>query len=130
VLEGVAHAGRDILALAATASGGVPREVRVCGGGARSDAWCQLKADVLGLPVLRGRARETGLIGAAMAAWMGLGRHSTLAEAAQAMCPIERGFEPRAALRGFFEGRAIRYAAAKAAALAFADDARASGARR
>jgi xylulokinase len=125
-LEGVAHAGRDILTLAATASGGVPREVRVCGGGARSDSWCQLKADVFGLPVLRARARETGLIGAAMAAWIGLGRYSTLVEAAQAMCPIERGFEPRAALRGLFEDRAIRYAEAKAVALDLADRTRAA----
>jgi len=53
VMEGVAMAARDILDRAVAGSGERAEELRVSGGGARSDAWCQMKADVLGLPVLR-----------------------------------------------------------------------------
>ena len=73
VMEGVAHAVADILVSRKRAPGIRAHEVRACGGGAQSDAWCALKADVLGIPVIRSRAAETGLVGAAMAAAVGLG---------------------------------------------------------
>jgi xylulokinase len=113
VLEGVGHAVRDILWAAAGGSGEQPSEVRLAGGGARSDAWCQLKADILGLPVVRAAQRETGLLGAGMAAAVGLGWHPTLAAAVAAMSGIDRVFEPRASLAGLYARRAARYAAAK-----------------
>jgi xylulokinase len=120
-LEGVAQAVCDIFATATAATGERAAEIRICGGGARSDAWCQLKADVLGVPVLRTRQLETGLIGAAMAAWVGLGRYSNLAAAAPAMCSVGFRFEPRRALAPFYRERAELYRQVKAAALALAD---------
>jgi xylulokinase len=120
-LEGVAQAVRDILATATAATGVGADEIRICGGGARSDAWCQLKADVLGVPVLRSIHRETGLVGTATAAWVGLGRHPNLAAAAARMCPIECRFEPQRGLAPFYLGRAALYRQVKAAALALAD---------
>lgn len=116
VLEGVAHAVRDILALAA-ASGETPGELRVCGGGARSDAWCQLKADVTALPVMRAAPRETGLIGCAIAAAFGLGLHPSLAAASDAMVPVERAFTPRPEHAAFYRDRARLYRSARQAAL-------------
>src|SRR4029450_8434474 len=47
VLEGVAMAMRDILTRAIHATATPAREIRVAGGGAQSNAWCQLKADVM-----------------------------------------------------------------------------------
>jgi xylulokinase len=94
-LEGVAMAVRDILRLAREGTGEAMTEVRVSGGGARSNAWCQMKADVLGVPLIRTTHAETGVIGTAMAAALGLGWHPSLATAADAMCPVERVFEPR-----------------------------------
>ena len=84
VLEGVAMAMRDILVRAVDGSRQNLSEVRVAGGGARSDAWCQLKADVMNVPMVRTAHRETGVIGAAIAAAVGLGWHPTLAAAADA----------------------------------------------
>jgi len=128
VLEGVAHSVRDIVAAAAIGSGEQPREIRICGGGARSDAWCQLKADVLGLPVLRPVHRETGVIGGAIAAAFGLGLHPGLAAACAAMSAVERVFEPDPAGAEFYAGRARLYRRAKATALADSDAAaRSSG---
>jgi xylulokinase len=120
-LEGGAHAVRDILSIASTGSGETLREVRISGGGARSDAWCQLKADVAGVPFVRTVHAETGLVGAAMAASLGLGWHASLAAAARHMCPVDRVFEPRRKFAALYARRAALYRHAKAAALAEAD---------
>jgi xylulokinase len=127
VLEGVAHAVRDILAAASAGAGARPSEIRLAGGGARSDAWCQLKADVLGLPVLRAARDETGLLGAGMAAAVGLGWHRSLDAAARAMSATGRVFEPRVAHAALHERRAGLYARARRDALARADAAAAPG---
>jgi xylulokinase len=125
-LEGTAHAVRDILSIAASATGEHVREVRVSGGGARSDAWCQLKADVVGVPFVRTVHSETGLVGAAMAAAVGLGWYSNLQVAARRMCPVARVFAPRKSFAELYARRAALYRRAKAAALAEADTAAAS----
>ena len=87
VLEGVAFADRELL-------GGIDcARVVIAGGGARSDLWCQIRADILGRPVLRAGA-ETGLLGAAALAWTGLGAYSDIAAAQAAMCRHDRSFMP------------------------------------
>jgi xylulokinase len=116
-LEGVALAICDILDHATVASGETLLELRVSGGGAHSDAWCQLKADMLGVPVARAAQAEAGLSGAAIAAAVGSGVYPSIAAAAAAMTDIARVFAPRPALAGLFAERAKRYAAAKAMAL-------------
>lgn len=116
VLEGVAHAVRDILARAA-AGDEPPRELRICGGGARSDSWCQLKSDIAALPVARVAARETGLIGCAVAAAFGLGLYPSLEAASDAMAPVERIFSPRPEFAEFHRARADSYRRAQSAAL-------------
>jgi xylulokinase len=121
VMEGVAMAARDILGVAVAGSGETAGELRVSGGGARSDAWCQMKADVLGLPVLRAAEQETGVTGAAIAASVGLGLHPSLADAAAAMVRVGRRFEPRARMAAFFAERAALYRKVKEAALGLAD---------
>jgi xylulokinase len=117
VLEGVALAGHDILQYAVRRSGEPVIEVRIAGGGARSDAWCQLKADVLGVPVVRTLEHETGLTGAVVAAAVGVGHHPDIASAVTAMSKVERVFTPRADLAALFAERSVRYANAKSAAL-------------
>jgi xylulokinase len=125
VLEGVAMAMRDILVRAVEPSHTPMREIRVAGGGARSNAWCQLKADVVNVPLVRTSHAETGLVGAAMAAAVGLRWHPTLAAAADAMCSVERVFEPRAAFAPFYAQRAERHARATRHAIEEADAAKA-----
>jgi len=121
VLEGVAMAMRDILTRAIRASATPAHEIRVGGGGAQSNAWCQLKADVMNVPLVRTSQRETGLVGAAMAAAVGLGWHRDLAAAADAMTRVDRVFEPRASLAAFYAQRANRYERARQHALDEAD---------
>jgi xylulokinase len=57
-------------------------ETRAVGGGARSDLWNQIKADVLGVPYQRLRRSEFGTWGAAMVAGKAVGIFSDLAEIA------------------------------------------------
>lgn len=64
VLDGLSLAVRDCLA----ASGGSPDSLTVCGGGARSDAWCQLLSDATALPVSRTGQDQVGALGAVLSA--------------------------------------------------------------
>jgi xylulokinase len=121
VMEGVAMAARDIVETAVDGSGETVAELRVSGGGARSDAWCQMKADVLGLPVLRAAEQETGVTGAAIAASVGLGLYASLSDATAAMVRVGRQFLPRAPVAAFFDERARLYRRVKQAALDLAD---------
>lgn len=121
VLEGVAMTMRDIFARAVDGSREKLCEVRVAGGGAQSNAWCQMKADVMSVPMVRTAHRETGVIGAAIAGAVGLGWHPTLAAAVDAMCPVERVFEPRPAFARVYAPRAERHDRARHHAVAQAN---------
>lgn len=117
-MEGVAQAVRDILATAEAASGTRTEMVHICGGGARSPAWCQLRADVIGRPVALPRELECGLIGAAVAAGVAIGSYGDLTEGAGAMNPTTRIFTPRADRAELYAARADLYGRLKSFALA------------
>ena len=72
ILEGAAFALRHNVEVAAGAGAEV-REMRSVGGCSRSDLWNQIKADVLGLPVLLPRTSVGSPFGAAILAGMGAG---------------------------------------------------------
>jgi L-xylulokinase len=64
------------------------QEVRLTGGGARSDVWAQLFADGLRLPVLRTRELESGTLGAGICAGLGVGLFSSLEAAVAATVAV------------------------------------------
>nr|WP_269751163.1 FGGY-family carbohydrate kinase [Acuticoccus mangrovi] len=82
VMEGVAFVNRTVLGRAEAATGCRADEVRIAGGGALSDTWSQIRADVLGRPVRTFGGREMGLAGAFAIARVGLGLAPSLAAAA------------------------------------------------
>ena len=87
LLEGIAfdlRRGRETLE---GATGTRIRELRVGGGGARSDLVVQILADVLNLPVRRPPSEELSARGAAIVAAVGAGLFSGLDEAVGAMVP-------------------------------------------
>jgi xylulokinase len=69
-------------------------DFRVTGGGAKSDAWVQLSADILGRPFHRPEVTEAGTLGAAILAAMGTGAFTSLEEGCQAMVKPGRTFTP------------------------------------
>lgn len=93
ILEGVALAGRQILELATESRNEKLREVRIGGGAARSDLWCQIRSSVWKQPVVRTSAPQAALLGAAMVGYCGLGDYSSLSQAQSAMVRIDKIIE-------------------------------------
>jgi xylulokinase len=80
------------------------------GGGAKSDAWLQIKADVYGAPVTRPVHSEAGLAGAAMLAGLGTGVYSEPASAVAAFVRTDRTFEPSPSRHAIYQERAALFA--------------------
>lgn len=70
------------------------RELRIFGGGSRSDAWCRIIADVVKRPVSALATSEAASVGAAVLAGMGSGVFKS-AEEAFAHLAIRTSYEPR-----------------------------------
>ena len=88
LLEGSAFALRDILQ-AMSGAGLEPRRLTVVAGGAKSELWRQIKADVTGLPVRVPTNLETTATGAAILAAVGAGLHDNVAGAVDAFVTYE-----------------------------------------
>ena len=71
-----------------------PEALTANGGGAKSDAVCQIAADVFGLPVYRVQTHETSALGAAAVGFFGLGEYRSVEEAAQKMVHRKKAFLP------------------------------------
>jgi xylulokinase len=84
-------------------SGVQMRELRSMGGGARSELWLQIKADVTGLPLVRMEEEETSTLGAAVLAAVACGDHPDLAAATAAMVRLGRRFQPDPAARATYD---------------------------
>jgi xylulokinase len=96
LLEGSAYAVRDITDQMRVM--GMPlTEMRLVGGGARSQLWAQIKANVTGLPIAVPEITETTALGAAMLALVGCGAYANLTEASDRIVRISRRFEPQPA---------------------------------
>jgi xylulokinase len=109
VLEGVAFAVRLLLESLQLSSGMKPEMLAHAGGGARSDIWCQIRADVLGVPIKRLKNLDAGVAGAAMLAGVGAGLFSSIAVAAQNFVQTDGVFEPRQQLKTRHEEGFAKY---------------------
>jgi xylulokinase len=96
ILEGTAYALRHNMEVALKAGAEV-REVRSVGGCSRSDLWNQIKADVLGRPLLLPKTSVGSPFGAAVVAGMGVGVFPAVRESLLDMVKLERRFEPNQA---------------------------------
>jgi len=93
VLEGISYELKlnlDIL----TQAGVSVREFRAIGGGAKSDFWLQLKADMYGRPVVRLQVAEAASLGMAIVAGVALGLYRSAAQAAQELVARRETFLP------------------------------------
>ncbi|MDX8452387.1 FGGY-family carbohydrate kinase [Mesorhizobium sp. VK9D] len=68
------------------------------GGGSRSRIWPQIFADVLGVPITVPRSRETGALGAAIAAATAIGAFADFSAGAAAMSEAARRYAPNPAV--------------------------------
>ena len=116
IYEGVAYAIRDCY----EAIGRPIGEIRLVGGGARSDFWSQMIADVAGRRVVVPEGSEFGAKGAALLAGVAIGRSRSVREAARAASAIGRRFEPNAKCAAVYADGFVRYRAAREAIVALA----------
>jgi xylulokinase len=86
-------------------------EMRAIGGGARSDLWLQLKADVTGVPVVAPQVTEAACWGAALLAGAGAGAFADVKAAAEDALQLTRRFTPDAARAVSYEARYELYQA-------------------
>lgn len=84
-------------------------EVRITGGGERSAVWNQMKADVLGCPVIQVSGGGGAPMGSALLAAFGVGLVDDLDSAA--LTWVQRGgvTSPQPARRGHYQSRQVRY---------------------
>jgi xylulokinase len=64
------------------------------GGGAKSDQWLQIKADILGVPFVRPRITEGSILGAAILAGMATGAFRSAVEGVAQFVKRDKVFEP------------------------------------
>ena len=94
VLEGVAMSGRHVLDAVEQACDRPIPALAFCGGGARSDLWAQIFADVLRRPIQQLKAHDSAALGAALLGAVGAGLFPDVETAAEAAVAIRRTFEP------------------------------------
>ncbi|HYY20243.1 MAG TPA: FGGY-family carbohydrate kinase [Thermoleophilaceae bacterium] len=94
VLEGLSLVVRDCLEAGTVR----PKEIRVSGGGAASELWCQLIADAAGIRVVTLADTQSGAKGALITALVATGRADGFDEATQ-LVRLGRTYEPDAGQR-------------------------------
>ena len=103
VLEGVAHNNRWLLEVSESVLRNPLVDLRVIGGGAQSDLWCQIHADVIGRPLHRvADPLLANVRGAAVFAGLSLGLIEEGDIASRV--PIDRTFTPDPATRRIYDG--------------------------
>jgi xylulokinase len=94
VLEGVGYSARLVMECLEASACMRPSDINHSGGGAGSDIWCQIRADILGRPIKRMQTRDAGVLGAALMAGTGVGLFPSLNSAAKSFVKVEKVFEP------------------------------------
>jgi xylulokinase len=117
VLEAVALEYGGYLAILRSLYPGLSfSEIRVTGGGSRNALWNRIKADALGLPVVRVSRAEGAPLGAALLAGHGVGLFASLDEAARSWIGGAGSVGPDPAMRQHYAKRLARYSEALEAA--------------
>ena len=94
IIEGIAYALREGLESIQKSQKHKIKKLMISGGGSQSDLICQITADIFGLPASRVQTFETTSLGAAMAAFTGLGVFENIYEAKKKMTRITSTFYP------------------------------------
>jgi len=85
------------------------KELRVTGGGEKSDFWNQMKADALGLKVVQIRQNEGAPLGAALLAGLGTGLFSDIKSVIGEWVQTKTEYYPDLEKYAFYQGRLEKY---------------------
>jgi xylulokinase len=92
IMEGVAFSLRSSLRIAGYL-GVEAREATICGGGAKSELWCNIIANVIGIPISTTEVEEGPAYGSAILASVGCGRYKSVQEACSKLIKIKKTYE-------------------------------------
>ncbi len=94
IIEGIAYALKEGLIGIAKKTKRKIKYLTISGGGSRSDAICQITADIFGIPVIKTSTYETSSLGCAMATFVAINEFKDVVEAKEAMVHISKIFKP------------------------------------
>ena len=118
VMEGVSFVLRKNCE-AMAAKGTVPSSIIATGGGSKSPIWCQLQADITGLPVRVPQEPDAAVLGAAMIAAVSAGRFASLEAAAKDCVAMKAEYLP--GRKEYFDRKYKKFTALYEACLAIKD---------
>lgn len=94
IMENTAMITKGHLELVHEATGNFPKEIVFAGGASKGDIWCQILADVLGLPVKVPVVKEATALGAAILAGYGVGIYDDISATARNLVKWDKTFIP------------------------------------
>jgi sugar (pentulose or hexulose) kinase len=80
-------------------------EIRALGGGARSSLWNQIKADVLGVPVVTVATEEQACLGAAILAGTAVGLYPSPQQATEKLVEVTHRWEPDSENKSLYDDK-------------------------
>ena len=93
VMEGVSFVLRKNCDYIAQ-NGMTPTSISATGGGAKSPIWCQMQADITGLPVRIPKEKEAACLGASIIAAVSDGRFADFAAAVESCVAMQHQYDP------------------------------------
>lgn len=121
IMENTAMVTKGHLELVRETTGNAPDEVVFAGGASKGDIWCQILADVLGLPVKVPVVKEATALGAAILAGHGAGLFSDISGTARELVKWDKTFTPNPESRQVYEAMYAPWREVYQAQLALAD---------
>ena len=94
IIEGIAYALKEGLLGINKKTKKKIEYLTISGGGSKSDAICQITADIFNIPVIKTTTYETSSLGCAMAIFLGVNRFKSLEEAKENMVHVKTIFKP------------------------------------
>ena len=94
IMENTALVTYGHMQLVRESTGNIPQEVVFASGASKSELWCQILCDVLGIPVSVPNVKEATALGAAIMAGHGVGLFPDISATAKKLVHIQRRFEP------------------------------------
>lgn len=122
ILENTAMITRGHLELVKEATGNMPQEIVFAGGAAKSPLWCQIVADVLGLPVKVPVVKEATALGAAILAGYGVGIYKDISATARELVQWDKTYAPNMENHAVYEEMYGPWRRVYAAQLALCDE--------
>ena len=121
IMENTAMVTLGHMELVRDATGNIPKEVVFAGGASKGEVWCQILADVLGLPVKVPVVREATALGAAILAGYGVGIYDDISKAARKLVKWDKSYEPNPENHRVYEAIYDNWRKVYAAQLSLAD---------